>query len=72
MLYRVSSRSFPNRTAVERSGRGWLAIVRHNGLEVKELELAAGRTVYLATTRPPPPRDPKHGSETRLQFVSLR
>jgi IMP cyclohydrolase len=32
-----------------RGDRGWLAIVRHDGLEVKELELAAGRAVYLAT-----------------------
>jgi IMP cyclohydrolase len=32
-----------------RGERGWLAIVRHDGLEVKELELAAGRAVYLAT-----------------------
>ena len=32
-----------------RGERGWLAIVRHDGLEVKELELSAGCAVYLAT-----------------------
>ena len=32
-----------------RGDRGWLAIVRHDGLEVKELELTAGSAVYLAT-----------------------
>lgn len=33
----------------KRDGSGWLAIVRHDGLEVRQMPLAKGRFFYIAT-----------------------
>ena len=41
--------SFPRAVADLEGGCGWLGIVRHDGLQVERIDLAAGRLAYVAT-----------------------
>lgn len=61
--------------ADRRDASGWLAVVRHDGLEVRRMPLEPGRFFYVATYEEDRPRDEQSGAydvatpETACDFI---